>query len=195
MTAAAEDVGALVERARGGDEHAWGALVERFAPLVLSICRRHRLDDADTMDVAQSVWLALLEHLHSIRTPAAVPGWIATTARRECLHLLTGKGGRHRRQLVGDLDPAIPDMSDGVDDLLLQSERHAAFLQAFAQLSPQQRELLLLLLHDPPLKYIEIARRLDISVGSIGPTRGRCLQKIRDHPAVAALRDRPAPAQ
>jgi RNA polymerase sigma factor (sigma-70 family) len=190
-----EQVAALVQRARAGDEHAWGDLVERFAPLVLAVCRRHGLDQTDTLDVGQGVWLALLEHLDAIRDPQALPGWIATTARRECLHVLTGKGGRQRRELVGELDPQVVDVTDGVDDLMLKSERHAAFLQALDDLSPQLRELLHMLTQDPPLKYAEIAHRLGISVGSIGPTRARCLEKIRNHPAVAALLDKPAPAR
>lgn len=190
-----EQVAALVSRARAGDEKAWGELVERFAPLLLAVCRRFGLDQIDTLDVGQGVWLSLLEHLDSIRDPAALPGWIATTARRECLHVCTGKGGRRRRELVGEVDPSVVDLTESVDDLLVKGERHAAFLQALDDLPPQQRELLLLLMQDPPLKYIEIARRLGISVGSIGPTRARCLDKIRHHPAVAALLDKPEPAR
>ena len=67
----------LVTRARKGDKQAWDALVERYSPLIWSICRRHRLDDADAEDVGQSVWLQLLRQLDSIRDPAALPGWLA----------------------------------------------------------------------------------------------------------------------
>ena len=74
----------LVTRARTGDEQAWDALVERYAPLIWSTCRRYRLGDADAGDAAQHVWLPLLNHLDHLRDPAALPGWLSTTARREC---------------------------------------------------------------------------------------------------------------
>lgn len=182
----------LVSRALEGDDRAWGALVSRYAPLVMSVCRRHRLDEADTLDVAQGVWLSLLEHLGSIREPAALPGWIATTTRRECLHLLTGKGGRQRAELVGEVDGATIDLTEQLDDMIVQAERHAALLEALADLPPQHQQLVVLLIHDPPLAYAEIGRRLDMPIGSIGPTRQRCLEKIRNHPAVAPLLESPA---
>ncbi len=188
-------VGELVARARQGDDRAWGALVERYAPLVMSVCRRHHLGEPDTLDVAQGVWLALLEHLDAIREPAALPGWIATTTRRECLHLLTGKGGRQRQELVGEVDGASIDLTDELDELIVRSQRHAALLEALADLPPQHQQLVVLLIHDPPLAYAEIGRRLDMPVGSIGPTRQRCVEKIRHHPAVAALLENPAPAR
>jgi len=71
-------------RARNDERQAWDALVERYAPLIWSICRRHRLDAADAQDAAQSVWLKLVDQLDEIRDPAALPGWLATTTRREC---------------------------------------------------------------------------------------------------------------
>src|ERR1700734_155114 len=78
----------LVTRARTGDKRSWDALVERYAPLIWSICRRYRLDRADAEDVGQSVWLRLVDQLDKIRDPAALPGWLVTTTRRECGHVL-----------------------------------------------------------------------------------------------------------
>ena len=78
----------LVTRARNGERQAWDALVERYAPLIWSICRSHRLDAADAQDAAQNVWLKLVDHLDKIRDPAALPGWLATTTRRECGRIL-----------------------------------------------------------------------------------------------------------
>ena len=75
---------ALVERAMNGDRNAWNDVVERYAPLVWSICTRYRLNDQDTEDVGQNVWLLLVEHLGKLREPAALPGWLATTTHREC---------------------------------------------------------------------------------------------------------------
>jgi RNA polymerase sigma factor (sigma-70 family) len=178
---------ALVRRARDGDQEAWNALVERFAPLVTSVCRRFGLSEPDLLDVGQSVWLALLEHLDDIREARALAGWIATTTRRECLQVVARKGARRRLELVGDFDVPARDLAEDVTDLVVTEERYAALREAFRSLPPQQRQLLLLLLHDPPLAYKEIARRLGIAVGSIGPIRGRCFEHLRAHPAVRAL--------
>ena len=82
-----------VTRARNGDKQAWDDLVERYAPLVWSICRRHQLSDTDVGDVHQSVWLQLVSQLDKIRDPAALPGWLATTTRRECGRVLRAARG------------------------------------------------------------------------------------------------------
>jgi hypothetical protein len=101
-------VAALVARARDGDKDAWDAIVDRYAPLIWSICRRYRLARADADDVGQSVWLRLVDQLGQLREPEALPGWLATTTRRECGRLLTGS--RRREALGSALDPAdIPD--------------------------------------------------------------------------------------
>src|SRR6476661_282544 len=81
-------VAILVVRAENGDELAWDALVERYAPLIWSLCRRYRLDTTETADVGQNVWLLLVSQLGKIRDPAALPGWLATTTRRECQRVL-----------------------------------------------------------------------------------------------------------
>jgi len=177
----------LVTRATDGDRQAWDALIDRYAPLVWSICRRHRLEAADAQDAAQTVWLKLVEYLDKIRDPAALPGWLATTTRREC--------GRIARTARRPCDAGyavtagtIPDdhaQAAGQD--LLAAERHAALREAFGQLPPGCQQLLALLIHDPALSYAEISARLGIPAGSIGPTRGRCLDKLRRHPAITAL--------
>jgi RNA polymerase sigma factor (sigma-70 family) len=182
-------VTALVTRARHGDQQAWDALVERFAPLVWSICRRHRLARADTDDVGQTVWLLLVTHLDQLREPAALPGWLATTTARECAR--ARRAARPAHTARRDLDAgAIPDPgADPADCGLLAAERHAALRQAFTCLPPGGQQLLALLIEDPPLPYARISARLGIPAGSIGPTRRRCLQKLRRHPAIAALTD------
>ena len=86
-------VAGLMARARDGDQHAWDALVERYAPLIWSICRKYRLGRADAEDVGQSVWLRLVDHLDRIREPAALAGWLATTTRRECARLVRAAHG------------------------------------------------------------------------------------------------------
>jgi len=174
----------LVTRARNGDKQAWEALVDRYAPLIWSICRSYRLGRADAEDVGQNVWLHLLDHLGRIRDPAALPGWLVTTTRRECIRVLRGS------QAAGNVpEPEnIPDEQTGMtEDELLAAELSAALREAFAHLPPCCQELLALLIEDPPVPYAEISARLGIPVGSIGPTRGRCVDKLRRHPAIAAL--------
>lgn len=177
----------LVARAKAGDRQAWDALVERYAPLIWSICRRHRLSRADADDVAQSVWLRLVDQLDRVRDPAALPGWLATTARRECLRVLCATQGPHATMYALDVE-SLPDERAGVADQgLLAAERHAALREAFDQLPPNGKQLISLLIADPPLPYADISARLGIPVGSIGPNRSRYLDKMRRHPAVAAL--------
>ncbi|SNS25610.1 RNA polymerase sigma factor, sigma-70 family [Geodermatophilus saharensis] len=178
-------VATLVARALSGDAAAWDRLVERFLPLVLSIVRRHRLQDAEAQDVAQTVWLRLVEHLGAIREPRALPGWIATTTRHECHHLHGGRCVVPSEDL--DTRGRPDDDTPGPEHRLLQGERHDALLAALAELPERQRALLLLLIEDPPLPYEEISRRLDMPVGSIGPTRARAIARIRTHRAVQAL--------
>ena len=175
----------LVTRARHGDQQAWDALVERYSPLVWSICRRYRLSRADADDVGQTVWLRLVSRLDQVRDPAALTGWIATTTRREC-----GKVRRATRPwpiAQWELD-TIPDIgTESAESQLLAAERHAALRQAFSCLPPRCQQLLAMLIEDPPVPYAQISARLGIPAGSIGPTRRRCLHKLRGHPAIAAL--------
>jgi RNA polymerase sigma factor (sigma-70 family) len=177
----------LVARARSGDRQAWDALVERYAPLIWSICRKHRLGRADADDVGQSVWLRLLDQLDRVREPAALPGWLSTTTRRECLRVLSAAQGPHATIYALDVE-SLPDQRAGTaDQELLAAERHAALRAAFTQLPPNGQQLLALLTADPPMPYADISAQLGIPVGSIGPTRSRYLDKIRRHPAIAAL--------
>jgi len=179
----------LVERARNGDKQAWDALVERYAPLVWSICRQHRLDGADAADVGQSVWLKLVEQLDRIRDPAALPGWLATTTRRECWRALRAAHGPEAAGYGPDAED-IPDPRSGMaEEELLRAERSAALREAFSRLPAWSRQLLVLLMEDPPVPYAEISDRLGIPIGSIGPTRRRCLEKLRQDPAITALID------
>jgi RNA polymerase sigma factor (sigma-70 family) len=183
----ASAVVALVVRARDGDERAWAALVERYAPLIWSLCRRYRLDATDTADVGQNVWLLLVNHLGKIRDPAALPGWLATTTRRECQRVLNKAQAPHPARHEPDAEN-IPDGQAGtIEQGLLAAERHAALREAFTHLPPRDQQLITLLIEDPPVPYAEISTRLGIPVGSIGPNRRRCLDKLRHHPAIAKL--------
>jgi len=178
----------LVMRARKGNQQAWEALVERYAPLIWSICRHYRLDRSDAEDVAQSIWLQFVNHLGAIRDPAAVPGWLTTVTRRECGRVVRAARGP---QAAGQLaDENLPDkQTRTAEQELLAAERHAVLREAFTCLSPSRQKLMAMLIEDPPVPYTEISARLGIPISSIGPTRGRCLDQLRRHPAIAALID------
>jgi RNA polymerase sigma factor (sigma-70 family) len=187
-TDARPDLGSLLAAAAGGSQSAWNIIVDRHLPLVFSVIRRYRLNNDDAHDVSQTVWLRLVEHLDTIREPSALPGWIVTTTAREALRVVTARGRTVPVDPMTDLDLAKVD-GPGTDDELLRAERHQALRDGLAQLKPEERELMTLLIVDPPLPYAEVARRLDMPVGSIGPTRGRCLQKLRATAGLAHLGD------
>jgi RNA polymerase sigma factor (sigma-70 family) len=179
----------LVTRARHGDKQAWDALVERYAPLIWSICRRYRLGDADAdaEDVGQSVWLQVVRHLDTVRDPAALPGWLATVTQRECLRVLRATRGPRAAGYVLDGETIPDDKAATAEQQLLAAEHHAALREAFSQLPPCCQRLLAALTEDPTVPYTQISARLGLPVGSIGPNRRRCLDRLRRHPAVAAL--------
>jgi RNA polymerase sigma factor (sigma-70 family) len=177
----------LVIRAQNGDQRAWDALVDRYAPLVWSICRRYGLDRADAEDVGQTVWLRLVRQLDNLRDPAAIPGWLATTTRRECCQALRMAGGHRAVACLADAEDIPEGQSGALDQDLLTAERHAALHEAFTSLSPTCQRVLALLIEDPPVPYAQISATLGIPVGSIGPLRRRCLDQLRRHPAIAAL--------
>jgi RNA polymerase sigma factor (sigma-70 family) len=177
----------LVTRARNGEKQAWDELVEQYAPLIWSICRRYRLPRSDAEDVGQSVWLALIGHLAALRDPAALPGWLATTTQRECGRVLRAVRRPEAPRPASDAGDVADQQAPLPDQELLRAEYHATLREAFTQLPPRCQQLLAMLIQDPPVPYAQISAKLGIAVGSIGPTRARCLDKLRQHPAIAAL--------
>ena len=176
----------LLTRAQAGDQRAWDALVERYAPLVWSICRRYELGGADASDAGQNIWLRLVDHLGNIRDPAALPGWLATTTRRECIRVLRARSSP-AALLALDAEN-IPDEQTGLaEQEPLTAERHAALREAFTHMPAGCQRLIAMLIDDPPVPYAKISAELGIPIGSIGPTRSRCLDKLRQHPAITAL--------
>jgi len=177
----------LVTRARTGDKRAWDALVERYAPLTWSICRRYQLGRADAEDVGQIVWLRLVDQLNKIRDPAALPGWLATTTRRECGRVMRVAHGPNAAVCTLHAENLADEQADTAEQELLAAERHAALREAVTRLPPDDQQLIALLIADPPVPYAEISARLGIPVGSIGPNRSRCLDKLHRDRAIAAL--------
>ena len=179
-------VTALAASAANSDKRAWDTLVERYTPLIGSICSRHQLAGADAEDICQTVWLQLLTHLGEIRDPAALAGWIATTTRRECGRTLRAPKGPAARHLL-DAETIADQQTPMAEEELLAAERHAALLQALTRLPRCCQQLITLLTADPPVPYAQISAEMGIPVGSIGPRRSRCLEKLRRDPAIAAL--------
>ena len=177
----------LVTRARNGDKQAWDALIERYVPLIWSICRRHGLGRADAEQVGQNVWQYLANQLERVRDPAALPGWLATAARQECLRVLHEARRPQAAGQILDTDISPDEQARGVEQQLLLAERHATLREAFLTLPPNSQQLISLLLEEPPVSHAEISARLGIPVGSIGPDRHHALSKLRRHPAIAAL--------
>jgi RNA polymerase sigma factor (sigma-70 family) len=174
----------LVASATAGDHEAWAALVDRYTSLLWSIARSYRLSEPDAADVVQTVWLRLVEHLDRVADPDRLPGWLATTVRRECLRLLRRAG----REVHADLSDT-PDHGPGLDAGLIAGERETALWGALGELDDGCRRLLRVLMADPPPAYAAVSAALDIPVGSIGPTRARCLAKLRRSAGISGLAD------
>ncbi len=166
-----------VNAAADGDPHAWAALTLRFGGMVMAIARSCRLNEADVAEVHQVTWLRLVENIDRIEKPERIGAWLATTARRESLRIV-----RSKSMLAFDyealLDRPDPDVK-APDEGPIESERVETVRQAFALLPPHCRRLLHVLAADGPPSYKEISSILSMPVGSIGPTRGRCLEHLR----------------
>lgn len=168
----------LVHQAMDGSHRAWEELVDRYSGLIWAVTRQFRLCDADAADVTQTTWLRLLEHCHQIHDLSRVGPWLATTARRECLRMVAQ---RKRVLLTGDDSDFERDngTQPEVDASLLAAERSHDVSDAMSQLPPRWRDIMTLLTADPPVAYEEISQTLHVPIGSIGPTRRRCLQRLQ----------------
>ncbi len=173
------DAAALLARARDGDQAAWNTLVEQYTGLMWSVARAFRLDTATAGDAIQTTWLRLVEHLDRIQDPERLGGWLATTVRRECLQVLR-RNTRERIAPGGDVGlDAIDTEAEPLDAALLADERDAALWRAFRDIPDRCQRLLRVLIATPPPSYEQVAAALDIPIGSIGPTRARCLARLR----------------
>jgi RNA polymerase sigma factor (sigma-70 family) len=166
----------LLAAAHNGSQDAWDLLVDRYGRLVWSVVRGFRLDAATAADVSQTVWLRLVEHSDRIRDPERLGSWLATTARNESIRVLK----RLSRSVPTEFSLDVADEgAPGIDERLLEDEQLREVLVAFEDISSRCRELLQMLCLDPPLEYEEISEILGMAIGSIGPTRARCLDRIR----------------
>jgi RNA polymerase sigma factor (sigma-70 family) len=181
------EVGELFRSARCGDRKAWSELLERYLPLIGAIARGYRLNNADIEDVSQTVCLRLVEHVHRIRRPDALPAWIATAARRESLRLACHRSRVVPVEHLDDISSShAPECHQDIDANLLNLELGRVLCDGLSQLPANQRELLMLLSDEQLYSYREIGKILAMPVGSIGPTRSRGLAGIK---ATAAVHD------
>ena len=172
-------VAGLVRRAADGDSTAWDRLVDQYARLIWSITAEFKLVESDAADVAQTTWLRLLEHIDRIQYPDRVGSWLAATARNECLRSLAAR----KRVVLGhddvELDSTVVAHGPEIDERLLADERAQVVRDALSRLPRRWQRLLEMLMADPPASYSDISDELGLPVGSIGPTRGRCLARLR----------------
>jgi RNA polymerase sigma factor (sigma-70 family) len=178
------DAAKLVQRASEGDQAAWNAIVEQFNGLLWSVVRAHRLSASDGAEVIQTAWLRLVENLDRIREPERVGAWLATTTRHECLKFIR----RNAREVATSEVEAAEPPTDASLDGLLSTERDIALWKAFASLGERCQTLLRVLMAEAPPSYAEVSAALGMPIGAIGPTRQRCLERLRDHPFLAAFR-------
>ncbi len=168
----------LIFACRKQEQAAWDVLVARYERLVYTIPRRYGLRPDEVDDVFQSVWLLLLQHLHTLQQPERVSAWLVTTARRECWKRRRG-AAYQREKSVAPHDLPERGQSEGPEELVLRYERQLAVRRAIQQLGDRCRRLLHLLYYEVPKPaYAEIAASLNMAVGSIGAIRARCLKKI-----------------
>jgi RNA polymerase sigma factor (sigma-70 family) len=171
------DLPGVMAGAAAGDQAAWRTLTDRFSGMVMAIARSCRLNEADVAEIHQVTWLRLVENIDRIEQPERVGGWLATTARRESLRIVRSKA---RVSLDHDMLLRLPDAeSKPVDSGLLADESADLVRRAFARLPPHCQRLLGILAGTDPPSYKEISRAISMPIGSIGPTRGRCLEHLR----------------
>jgi RNA polymerase sigma factor (sigma-70 family) len=173
----------LVDRARQGDESAWNEIVDRFAGLVWAVVRGYALDPADALDVGQTTWLRLVEHLDRIREPEHLGAWLTTTARRESLRLIQLRRRECPTEELDEVDALEREPLEG----LIQAERKEALGRAVTSLSSRGQALVRLLFSDEEPSYGQISMRLGMPIGAIGPTRRRCLDQLQRYPLVRQL--------
>jgi RNA polymerase sigma factor (sigma-70 family) len=173
-----DSVASLLLRIREGDAAAWNEIFRRYGKLVSSTVRSFRLQEADALDAVQMTWLRLAENAHRVQFPERLGGWLATTARRECLHIL-----RQVKPIPGliDITPdTVADPAVGPEQHAIEADIAETLRKLIAELSPRRRALVRMLFTDRPRSYAEVAQTAGIPAGGIGPTRARALRQLRD---------------
>jgi RNA polymerase sigma factor (sigma-70 family) len=172
------DLTRLVKQAGAGNTRAWEGLIDKYGRLIWSITRDFKLRESDAADVFQTTWMRLVEHIDRIEHADRVGSWLAATARNECLRCLAS----HKRLVLAKEDTDFDRPAEHgpeVDEALLAGERAQIVREAVTQLPHRWQRLMNMLMSDPPASYATISDELGLPVGSIGPTRGRCLARLR----------------
>jgi len=169
------DTAELVRAAADGDQSAWRELIDRHHRLVWHVARSHRLSEADAADVCQSTWIALAERIARLHSPAGLPGWLITTARRESLRVIADRA----RVVVTEVAEAPADDETWPENTTLRTELDDLLWRAFATLPERCRTLLGLVAFAPGVSYARLASAIGVAPGSVGNTKGRCLDVLR----------------
>ncbi len=167
-----------LQRVSDGDPAVWSEIFRRYGKLVSATVRSFRLQDADALDVVQTTWLRLVENIHQIQSSERLAGWLATTARRECLRIL--RQAKHAPSLTGTMADTVADPSVGPEPRVIEADTAHGLWSLVEDLSPRQRTVLRALFTDRPPSYASVAHTTGIPVGAIGPTRARALSQLRD---------------
>ncbi len=181
------DVGSTVRAAAAGSTVAWAALVDEFSGLVWAVLRSYGLSRTDAEDAFQTTWMRFAEHLTSDRPPGGIGGWLSETAREEARKVREQRRLEVPVALVREDAIVRPEPPELLESNLEQADR--ALWEAFDDLRPMCKILLVMLSAEPALSYAEISAVLGIPIGSIGPTRQRCLDRLRRNSRVRALRE------
>ena len=171
-------VGACLERARNGETAALGDVVRELNPLLWHVARAEGLTAEESADVVQTTWLELVRRLHEIRSPRALTAWLVTATRREAWRVRE-MSRRPAPDGAAQLEE-VPDPGPGPGEQLLADERDRVLWRHFQRLPERCRTLLRIVAHVSRPDYSAVAEALGMPVGSIGPTRGRCLAKLRE---------------
>jgi RNA polymerase sigma factor (sigma-70 family) len=175
---APDGVAELLLRARAGDSVAWEEIVRRYSSVVFATVRSFRLQEADVLDAVQMTWLRFAENCHRVQYPDRLAGWLATTARRECLHILRQQA-KHTLTCTDAVMDNVIDPGMGPEQRVLERDTAQTLWNLVAELSPLRRTLLRALFTDNPRPYADVAHAAGIPPGGIGPTRARALQQLR----------------
>ena len=167
----------LLDAARGGSEDALGQITAELSPVLWHVARAAGLGADDAADVVQTAWERLLSHLADIRVPQALVSWLVVTTKHEAWRLRSS--GRRQRPADQEWLTAIPDEAAGAEEQIVLDEQQRALWRAVGRLSAQCQELLRIVAFIPRPDYQSVSAALGMPVGSIGPTRGRCLEKVR----------------
>jgi RNA polymerase sigma factor (sigma-70 family) len=181
----------LVVLARAGDQRAWREIMTRYGGLVRAVVGSFRLQEADAADTVQNIWMRAVERLDTVREPERLGGWLRTTARRECLTHATAAVRTYPDSLLAD---ALVDSTPGPEALLLQDEARRTVRAAVEHLEGRRRRLIDALFYAETDHYADIALRIEMPVGSIGPTRARTLRDLREQLVEAGYLEAAVPA-